>query len=1180
MTCPNRRPSGKSQRAERGRRYRPVVEILEGRRLLALFIENFSNDFDPSQPGFDTWDNDPSTLFPDEMAIPSQITSGVAISSTNLFPPAPSAPHFLAITRPAAYYLMDFGSTQGQPGGLDPDGEVVAVSFEYEGIGRVDFFGANGVKSVAANAGFGSWNSVTVTSNSLNNAGTELGAIQWVQIAAIEGLYVDDVAVLVLDGGFSNNPPIANDDLLTTLPGQPVEFDPLANDGDSDGDPVTLTGINFNPPNGTLTTSDEGFTYAPRPGFHGVETLSYTISDGRSGAATGTVRITVNTPPPAPVVTIPLPHLHTGSFTFSLTELWGHSPDADGDLLTLADFDTLNFGTLANNGNGTLTYFPAEPSGLVRSDVQFQFRLSDGFTIGQRGVALLRPNAPPVSFDSDLRGTLAHSDLFRPVVGGVGFDPDGDAIQPVLDREPTAGTVRFEGGGSEPWRFVYEARPGNYPQAGGYIEDSFTFHLVETTDYRSAGNVATVQLAFPNVLPTAVDDDAYISLNPAYLPPLGEYRFDAPGILRNDIDLDGDPVFGARIVRQPNSGTARFDSAVGAFTYQSFDYVDGRSDSFTYVATDQFGESNEATVVVNIDLIPRADDDQFEVGHNATGQPARYFLVAADRGPFVNDFDAAGIPARLDGIGSSVAVSGADGQQFVFDERSDEVTILTHRGQVVFRGDGSFLYLPNPGEIGGDSFLYEWNWMFPNEDSEVASVEIEIINRNPVAVAGGSYTIFEGQSIVLDASASYDPDGDSLTHHWELSNRSWEGANPTVTWSEINGLGPDETLRLSVRDEFNYGAADHATLRIRGDGISDGQENGGPNGGDGNRDGIPDRLQGNVTSFRLPYPATVASPPGTYLVGLDPDPNLPPRTIPGTPTYALGFTLAGLTPGQATIVSLIPENPIVANSYAKYGPRPNDPATPADERVPQWYEFLYDGTTGVRFYDVAGQEIAPHGNTPVARFDLYLVDGQRGDSDLTANGQVDDPGGPAFVELELPHVEQVLVNDGHAQRSKITSLTVTFDAPLNIEPNAFELRRIGARKPVDLRIALTEVDGHSVARLTFKNGRDVQFGSLANGAYILTIRGERLRDAAGRLLDGDDDGVAGGNYREEFVRLFGDTDGDGDVDGGDKTVFSKAYNKRSHQPGYLWYLDYNANGRIWAEDLALFLLGYCRRPRR
>jgi len=52
------------------------------------------------------------------------------------------------------------------------------------------------------------------------------------------------------------------------------------------------------------------------------------------------------------------------------------------------------------------------------------------------------------------------------------------------------------------------------------------------------------------------------------------------------------------------------------------------------------------------------------------------------------------------------------------------------------------------------------------------------------------------------------------------------------------------------------------------------------------------------------------------------------------------------------------------------------------------------------------------------------------------------------------------------------------------------------------------------------------------------------------------------------------------VDNADKAVFKSTFGKRSRDAGYLWYLDFNANGRVWAEDLALFLLGCGRCARR
>ena len=71
--------------------------------------------------------------------------------------------------------------------------------------------------------------------------------------------------------------------------------------------------------------------------------------------------------------------------------------------------------------------------------------------------------------------------------------------------------------------------------------------------------------------------------------------------------------------------------------------------------------------------------------------------------------------------------------------------------------------------------------------------------------------------------------------------------------------------------------------------------------------------------------------------------------------------------------------------------------------------------------------------------------------------------------------------------------------------------------------------------------------------------------------DGDYDGNPGGDYNTKFERLFGDANGDGRVDTTDLAYFAKSYQKMSTQPGYLAYMDFNADDRVGLIDLFAFL---------
>jgi pimeloyl-ACP methyl ester carboxylesterase len=166
------------------------------------------------------------------------------------------------------------------------------------------------------------------------------------------------------------------------------------------------------------------------------------------------------------------------------------------------------------------------------------------------------------------------------------------------------------------------------------------------------------------------------------------------------------------------------------------------------------------------------------------------------------------------------------------------------------------------------------------------------------------------------------------------------------------------------------------------------------------------------------------------------------------------------------------------------------------------------------------------------------------------------------------NVASVVLNDGAAQRSMVNSITVTFSYGVTVDPGAFELRRDGGGL-VDLRVTTSLVGGRTVAVLTFA-GPDIVGGSLADGSYTLTVRAAPVHDRWGRELDGDGDGSPGGDRVDGFARLFGDADGDGDVDQLDRGPFRSAFQASAGEAGYLWYFDFDGDGDVRGPDNGQF----------
>lgn len=199
-----------------------------------------------------------------------------------------------------------------------------------------------------------------------------------------------------------------------------------------------------------------------------------------------------------------------------------------------------------------------------------------------------------------------------------------------------------------------------------------------------------------------------------------------------------------------------------------------------------------------------------------------------------------------------------------------------------------------------------------------------------------------------------------------------------------------------------------------------------------------------------------------------------------------------------------------------------------------------------------------------------------------------DVGSPGFVpglDFTPPHIVETRIDQNDAnntQRSMVRSVTVVFDQIVSVGNDAFEFVQRNVSNPidavVDVQLNVAEVAGRSEVRLSFSgNHVQSQTGSLVDGNYMLTIHGNKITGKTnGVQLDGDQDGSAGGNAvigdnaADAFFRLFGDADGDRDVDGQDYGRFGLAFLTSAGQPGFDFAFDSDADGDIDGQDYGRF----------
>ena len=89
----------------------------------------------------------------------------------------------------------------------------------------------------------------------------------------------------------------------TTNEDAPVTIDVLGNDSEVDGDPLVVDILTPSMNGSAVINPDNTVTYTPAVDFNGIDSFTYTISDGNGGTSSATLTITVN-PDNVPLVAV------------------------------------------------------------------------------------------------------------------------------------------------------------------------------------------------------------------------------------------------------------------------------------------------------------------------------------------------------------------------------------------------------------------------------------------------------------------------------------------------------------------------------------------------------------------------------------------------------------------------------------------------------------------------------------------------------------------------------------------------------------------------------------------------------------------------------------------------------------------------------------------------------------
>ena len=432
-----------------------------------------------------------------------------------------------------------------------------------------------------------------------------------------------ELTVNVQEAG--NLPPTANGDLYQAHPGETVTLDPLKNDTDPNGDPLTLAAVSGTPAGASIQPDLDRGTIdfvASAPGSY---SFAYTVSDGIA-TTLGMIRVEVveasALPPVAEDDTAVLPQ--GGSV---LVAPLGNDYDPTGGVLTITSIDSSAAPGLEVALIDRHLLRVTAPSGLDKS-VTFSYSVTNG-----QGSATAQVTVIPGASDRTDLPPVLKPDRAKVRVGDVGTvsvlsndrSPAGLnlLVESVLEYDQTTalGTpfvtgnqVRLEAGDT----------PGTM---------DVTYSVIDSAGNRASSTVTFEVLAASdsNQAPRPRDITAWATAGQTTRIP----------VTLDGIDPDGDSVTLKSLDSSPQKGSAAVKATWIEYTPNA--NASG-TDSFTYTVEDRQGGRASARVRVAVTPAPTLNQNPVAVPDTVLTRPDRSVSVNV----LANDLDPDGDALTLE----------------------------------------------------------------------------------------------------------------------------------------------------------------------------------------------------------------------------------------------------------------------------------------------------------------------------------------------------------------------------------------------------------------------------------------------------------------------------------------------------------------------------------------------------